>query len=111
TADDIEDPAVEIRARRIRIVPNERIEAWDAVLYLGPVPVFYFPYYSRNLGPHANNLNLLPGYRSTYGPFLLGTYTWFWNEQLDGELHLDYRERRGVGGGPDFNLHLGRWGN
>jgi hypothetical protein len=27
------------------------------------------------------------------------------------KLHLDYRERRGVGAGPDLNLHLGQWGD
>jgi hypothetical protein len=32
------------------------------------------------------------------------------NPYLDGELHLDYRHKRGVGGGPDINYHLGRWG-
>ena len=25
-------------------------------------------------------------------------------------MHLDYRERRGVGAGPDLNLHFGQWG-
>jgi len=46
-------------------------------MYAEGVPVFYFPYYKRNLGPHANNLNFLPGYRSAYGPYLLTTYTWY----------------------------------
>src|SRR5262249_7902844 len=82
----------------------------DATLYLGKVPVFYFPYYRRSLDEHANNFNFIPGYRSAYGPFLLGSYTWYLNEELDGLVHLDYREKRGVGAGPDFNTHLGRWG-
>ena len=50
------------------------------------------------------------GYRSRFGPYLLGSYRWFLNEEVDGGLHLDYREKRGVGGGPDLNLHMGRWG-
>src|ERR1041385_4284950 len=110
TSDDISEPDFKIRARRIRIVPEVRIQAWDAVLYLGEVPVFYFPYYSRNLGQRANNFSFVPGYRSSFGPFILGSYTWFLNDQLDGTLHLDYRQRRGFGGGPDVNFHLGRWG-
>jgi LPS-assembly protein len=111
TADDFSKPGIKIRAKHIRIVPGKRIEADHAVLYLGEVPVFYFPYYTRNLGERANNLNVTPGYRSRFGPFLLGTYEWFLNEQWDGEIHLDYRQKRGVGLGPDFNYHLGRWGN
>ena len=64
-----------------------------------------------NLGAHANNWNFTPGYRSAYGPFLLTTYTWWLNDPVDGALHLDYREKRGLGVGPDLNLHLGRWGD
>lgn len=110
TADDISKPAIKIRAQHIRIIPGKRIEATHATLWLGDVPVFYFPYYVRSLDGSANNLNATPGYRSRYGPFILGTYTWMLNNQLDGELHLDYRQKRGVGGGPDLNFHLGRWG-
>ncbi|HLP77639.1 MAG TPA: LPS assembly protein LptD [Candidatus Paceibacterota bacterium] len=111
TADDFYRPLLKIRAKQIRIVPGKRIEATHATVWAGNVPVFYFPYYTRSLGPNANNLNVTPGYRSRYGPFILGTYTWLLNDQLDGELHLDYRQKRGVGTGPDLNFHLGRWGD
>ena len=111
TADDISDPAIKVRANYIRIIPGEKIEARHATLYLGGVPVFYFPFYSRNLGARSNNLNFVPGYRSSFGPFLLGSYTWFLNQALDGAVHVDYRERRGAGAGPDLNFHLGRWGD
>jgi len=110
TTDDVSDPAIRVRASRITIVPGKYVEMWNAVVFLDGVPAFYFPYYRRNLGLHANNLNFLPGYRSAYGPYLLTTYTWFLNDEVDGKLHLDYREKRGAGLGPDVNLHLGRWG-
>ena len=111
TTDDVPKPAHGIRAREITIVPGKYIEARDATLYLGPVPVFYFPYYHRNLGERANNFNFIPGYRSSDGPFILGSYRWFLNDELDGAVHVDYRAKRGVGAGPDLNLHLRRWGN
>jgi LPS-assembly protein len=111
TPDDVSDPAVRIRASRIRMVPGQYIEAWNAVVFMDGVPAFYFPYYRRNLGEHANNLNFLPGYSSAFGPYLLTTYTWWLNDSVDGVLHADYRERRGFGTGPDLNLHLGRWGD
>ncbi len=110
TTDDVQNPAIKIRASRMRITPNDKLEAWNAILYLDGVPVFYFPYYERNLGPNANNFDFVPGYRSSFGPFILGSYTWYWNEELNGKFHLDYREERGVGVGPDFNYNLGRWG-
>ncbi len=110
TTDDLDRPATKIRARSITIIPGERVIARHATLYLGGVPVFYFPYYTRRFDQRANQFNFMPGYRSRFGPYFLTTYSWFLNEQLDGEIHADYRMKRGVGAGPDFNLHLDRWG-
>jgi LPS-assembly protein len=110
TPEDVYQPDVRVRAKYIKIVQGDRIEAHKATLYVGGVPVFYFPYYSRKLGSRSNNFNFIPGYRTSYGPFILGRYTWFLNDQIDGALHLDYRERRGPGVGPDANFHLGQWG-
>ncbi len=110
TTDDTVDPEFKVRASRIKIVPGKYVEMWNAVLYAEGVPVFYFPYYKRNLGPRANNLTFSPGYRSTYGGFLLNTYNWFAGTNADGKIHVDYREKRGLGVGPDVNLHLGDWG-
>ena len=50
TTDDVSDPAIRIRASRIRIVPGKYVEMWNAVLFVDGVPAFYFPYYQRNLG-------------------------------------------------------------
>jgi len=61
TTDDIFDPEFRIQASRMKIVPGKYVELWNAVVYAEDVPVFYFPYYRRNLGPHANNLNFSAG--------------------------------------------------
>jgi LPS-assembly protein len=111
TTDDVSEPAVKIRARYIKIMPGDKVVATGAVLYVENVPVFYFPYYSRNLGEHANNFNFVPGYRSYYGPFLLSSYHFWLNEYLDGDVHVDYRQKQGFGEGPNLNYHLGRWGD
>lgn len=111
TTDDVSDPAIRIRASRIKIVPGKYMEMWNAVLFVKGVPAFYFPYYERNLGARANNFNVAPGYGSSYGAFLLGDYTWYLGDAVDGKIHLDYRTLRGVGAGPDLNLQLGRWGD
>ncbi|MEO8425985.1 MAG: hypothetical protein ABI651_02620, partial [Verrucomicrobiota bacterium] len=110
TTDDLADPGYRVRARSIRVVPGRYIEARDATLYLGEVPVFYYPYYRRNLGRHPNNWVLTPGYRSRYGPYLLGTYNWYFSDYFAAAFHVDYRERRGVGFGPDFVYDAGKLG-
>ncbi len=110
TTDDTSDPEFKVRASRIKIVPGNYVEMWNAILYADGVPVFYFPYYKRNLGARANNYTFAPGYRSTYGAYLLNTYRWFLGKDMDGKIHVDYREKRGVGFGPDVNVQLGKWG-
>ena len=110
TTDNFSRPFQKIRARYIKIIPGQYVQARDATLYLGDVPVFYFPYYSRKLDARANHLTFTPGYRSAYGPFLLNSYTWFWGDQFEGRLHLDYRLKHGVGAGADADYQLGRWG-
>ena len=110
TTDDASDPAYRVRASSIKIIPGKSVQMWNAVAYVEGVPVFYFPYYQRNLGPRANNFTITPGYRSRYGAYFLNTSTWYLGDVADGKIHADYRERRGVGAGPDVNLHLGQWG-
>jgi LPS-assembly protein len=110
TTDDYERPAYTIRARSITIALGQYFEAHQATLYWGRTPVFYFPYYRRSLGQHPNNWEFEPGYRSLYGPYLLSAYNWYGNGMLDGTVHFDMRETRGLAGGPDLNLHLGQWG-
>jgi lipopolysaccharide assembly outer membrane protein LptD (OstA) len=111
TTDDVSNPAIVVRAKYIKVIPGQRIEARNAVLYIDGVPVFFFPYYSRQLGSDANNFNFLPGYRSSFGPYLLTSYDWHLDPELDAVLHTDYRWRRGPGAGPDFNYHFGQWGS
>ncbi len=111
TTDDYSEPAYRICASSIKVIPGKSVQMWNAVAYVEGVPVFYFPYYKRNLGPRANNFTTTPGYRSRYGAYFLNTYTWYFEEVADGKIHVDYRERRGVGAGPDLNLHLGEWGD
>ena len=110
TTDDVAEPYTKVRASSITIHPGRRIVARNATLYVGGVPVFYFPYYTQNLDQDSNQFIFTPGYRSRYGPYLLSGYRWLWNDQLDGTFHLDYRLERGAGLGPDFNFNLGRWG-
>ena len=110
TTDDYADPLVKIRAKSLTLIPGEYFAAREATLYINGVPVFYFPYYRHSLKRHPNNWVLLPGYRSSFGPYLLSTYNWYYSDAVEGAIHLDWREQRGPGLGPDLGLHLGEYG-
>jgi LPS-assembly protein len=110
TSDNVPEPDYYIQASRMNIVPGKYVEAWNAVLYVEGVPIFYYPYFRHKLGIRQNTFTVMPGDDSLYGPYLYGTYTWWIDEKADGKIHLDYRGKRGPGIGPDLNLHLGQWG-
>lgn len=110
TSDDLSRPGYRIRARTITLGPNRTISAKDAVLYLGDWPVMYYPTYSRSLDLHPNFWTLTPGYRSLFGPFILGTYHYFPSTNVETTLKLDWRQRRGFGGGPGLEYDLSEWG-
>jgi hypothetical protein len=110
TTDDLAEPIFKVRAKRMKIVPGQKIEAHNAVVYAGKLPVMYFPYYSRKMGRHPNNWVLTPGYRSLYGPYMLTRYNWRINDELNAAADLDYRQKRGVGFGPRLHYDYGRLG-
>jgi lipopolysaccharide assembly outer membrane protein LptD (OstA) len=110
TTDDYATPLETVRAGRVTFVPDQYIEARNAVLYLGDVPVFYFPYYHHNITETQNHFTFLPGYRGIFGPYLLSTYDYTLSKQLSGAIHADYREQRGFGTGPDFDFNFGNYG-
>lgn len=102
TTDDVAEPFFRIAAKEIVVSPGKSISARHAVVYLGDVPVMYFPYYRKSMDRHPNNYDFVTGYRSEWGAYLLNTYNWYWSKQLDGAVNLDLRSERGVAGGPDF---------
>lgn len=111
TTDDLSDPGYTIRSRTLVIIPGYMIEATGATVYVGNVPVMYWPVYRRYLDRHPNNLVITPGYRSVYGGFLLNTYNFSLNPTNTASVALDYRTARGVAGGPGLKYDLGRWGS
>jgi LPS-assembly protein len=111
TTDSVTHPIYYIQASRMVIVPGKYIAAWNAVLYADGIPLFYYPYFHHGLGSNGNTFTFLPGDDSLFGPYLLSTYVWHLNKDVDGRIHFDYREKRGFAGGPDLDLHLGRWGD
>ena len=110
TTDDLAEPFYVVRAKSLKVIPGQLIEARHATLYIGKVPIMYLPIYRRQLYRHPNYFVVVPGYRSLYGPYLLGSYNWRLGTNVTGAILFDYRQRRGVGGGHDLNYDLGALG-
>ena len=110
TSDDLAKPGYHVKARSITITDRKTFTAKDAVLYMGGTPVMWFPTYTRSLERHPNFWTVTPGYRSLDGPFMLSSYHYSWSTNVVTALNLDWRQKRGIGGGPEIRYDLGDWG-
>jgi len=95
-------PDFSIRAGRARITPDDMLKAHNVVVFLGPVPILYLPVWKQHLHRDKTNLDVVPGYSSRMGAFLLTAYNYRINSMLRAATHLDLRTRRGIGVGEDF---------
>lgn len=113
TTHDVQDPNYWIRADKVKVYPDDRVEFNDMKLYFGDTPVFWLPYFSQPLDAELG-YHFLPGARSSWGTFLLNRYGIMLGTDsdiltgADGEPWLlsqwifDLRSKRGIGTGVDF---------
>ena len=100
TTDDISSPDIYIKAKEVEVIPGEHALFRGATVYVGKIPVFYFPYYKRSFKRHPWNVHMSGGYDSEWGAYLLSSIRWPGTERFGGEFDLDYRADRGFGMGP-----------
>lgn len=98
TTSDNSKPDYFIKARTVRIYPNDRIIFSNVLLYVGRTPVFWFPYVYQSLNKEQG-FTITPGYSSVWGAFLLGQYTFPLGENWSGKARVDLLSERGIGVG------------
>ena len=94
TTSDSLQPEWSMRARRIRMYPNDSVILYDVDLYIGETPVMRLPYLYQSLN-RENAFSITPGYRSVWGGYLLTNYTFPLTEKLGATLRMDYLTNRG----------------
>jgi hypothetical protein len=107
TTSDSSKPDYQIRARTMRIYPNDRIIFSNATLFVGRTPVFWFPYLYQSLNDQFS-FQLSPGYSSIYGAYMLTAVTFPLAKNVEGTAHFDLRTSRGPALGFDVNHHGGK---
>lgn len=95
--------ALNLRARRVRYVPDERVKAENVTIRIGRVPVFYVPAFTRRLGGLATEATADAGYSGNLGAFAyLATRTPIFPGLSVGP-ELGYYGRRGFLAGPGLS--------
>ena len=107
TTHDAYNPDFQLRATTVRVYDNDRIILKNVTLYIGRVPVFYFPYLYQSLND-AFSFVISPAYMSSWGPSILSRVSFPITGNIKATVRLDYRVRRGLAAGFDADMKYGK---
>jgi len=105
---DLDEPHTYFKSRKGKITLNERVTIYNAVFYVGKVPVFYLPVVTKSLkGGKGISSRLTygiePGYTSD-GSFSVKNFLQYqFTDQAKGKAMLDFYGSRGWGYGGEFD--------
>jgi hypothetical protein len=94
-------PHFHVRAKEAYLIDEKYLKAKGITVYLGSVPVFYWPYWRQKL--EKGVFSFSAGMGSEWGPFLLINATVPWTEYFESSTDLNIYGKRGVGFGQGFS--------
>jgi len=97
---DSSKPEVYLTAKTARIYPKDHVVLSNVTIYMGEVPLLWFPYVYQSLKGNQG-FKFLPGYNSGWGDYLLLRDGFPIVDGIHGTAHLDYRVLRGLAFGAD----------
>ncbi len=104
TSCDEEPPDYQLKASRIYMVPDHYFLAYNTLLFIGKIPVFYFPVVYKPIGGSTPFVSIFrPGYDQRNGFFMKSTYLFRVNQYTRAKLFLDYFGQRGFGTGGEYD--------
>jgi len=106
TSCDFEQPHTRMQAREVEVFLDDKVVLKSVVMVVGSVPLFYLPSYTHLLDDKRPRVTLLPGKSKDWGFFLLSSWRIYWNENLQGRFHADFREQKDLATGFDINYRL-----
>jgi LPS-assembly protein len=107
---DYDQPDYHLEAAHGEIWPGDRAVLYSATLRFGNTPVFWFPIVVWSLKGDQPPMAFSLGENSRWGFFLLSSYNWKLNKDVDVTVHVDERTRRGVGLGGDLKYRMDNGG-
>ncbi|MBN1689199.1 MAG: LPS-assembly protein LptD [Candidatus Omnitrophica bacterium] len=97
-----ENPNYDIKAKKLTIYENDKMIAWNVKIYILGKPVFWLPYLIVPLNRQSLPLSVTAGYNSRHGAYIETSKGIAISKNLGGQLHADWRSKRGFGGGLDL---------
>jgi len=106
TSCECSSPHYRFKARKIRVLLGEKFYAYNVVMYLGKIPIFYFPFYWRSLRERRFRWRLKLGSNREEGFFTKANFGYAFSERTYGTLLIDYMTKKGVGWGSRYDYNL-----
>ncbi|MBN2753916.1 MAG: LPS-assembly protein LptD [Candidatus Goldbacteria bacterium] len=95
TTCDREHPHYRMEASMIYLYEDDKIEAWNTVVYIGMVPVFYFPYFAYPLKGRQAPFDFKFGHNDYSGWYVYTKYNFYFDYLNFGSVGFDYLEKQG----------------
>lgn len=111
TTCNLDTPHYHFHARKVEIVPEDKLRAKDITFKTGQAPVMYFPTFVQDIGQKRNGMSFTPGRSKEWGDYLLTGYRYYFTDDLKGLLRLDWRTNKGFASGFDLESYSDKFGD
>lgn len=95
TTCNLDQPHYRFAVKKLNMFPGDKTQAKEATLYLGAVPVAYLPRFNYSMKDPLMHVQVEPGTRKDWGPYLLSAWRYNLSNNVNGRLLLDYRNKLG----------------
>jgi lipopolysaccharide assembly outer membrane protein LptD (OstA) len=110
TTCDLDKPHYKMYAKKVTMVPGDKIQAESVRMVAGKMPLFYLPSFTQIINGKKPLVVYTPGYDKEWGVFLLTTWSYYLNDNFKGKVHLDYRQKKDFASGFDTSYKLPGFG-
>ena len=107
TTSNRENPSFHMEASTIEYRPGNQVVLKNVLLYIGKVPVLYFPLFVQSLTDDRPAYQFDIGVGGQFGAFMDNKYNFVVNERMRGDAEFDVRQKRGYAGGVDLQYFPG----
>ena len=106
TTHDSSNPDFRLKAKTVRVYEDDRVVFQNVTFYVKNVPVFWWPYMYQSLND-AFSYMVSPAYLSSWGPSILSRVSMPITDDIQLQIRLDYRSRRGLATGFEPDIRYG----
>lgn len=103
-------PHYRISSKKINFFPKDKIQTKEDIFFLGAAPLLYLPQYNHSLRDPLMHVQVMPGKKKEWGPYVLSAWRYNLTEGVNGRIYADYREKLGVAEGFGLNYQTQEYG-